>query len=145
MTTDKILQKRKNMGVKVRRVSLSPPGLTAPALKAAQSGGTEENPMKTPVIDSIRMASNDGIYPGLEQIAGKNRDECGEKLEQMEKLLDSLLLNERTAVEILDQGADLFAEGAESGFRRGFRIGARLMVECLGASATAPLEGGRKT
>lgn len=40
--------------------------------------------MKTPVIDSIRMASNDGIYPELEKIARRNRDECGAELEELE-------------------------------------------------------------
>lgn len=148
MTTDKIRLKRKNMGVKARRIPLSPSVLTAPALKAARSGGTEAKPMKMPVIDSIRMASNDGIYPELEKIAGTGRDICGEKLESLEKLLDSMPLNERAAIEILDHGADLFAEGAESGFRRGFRVGTHLMMECCLDASTpplGPLEGGRKT
>ena len=64
--------------------------------------------MKTPVIDSIRMASNDGIYPELEKIARRNRDECGAALEPLEKTLDSLPLDEAAVVEIMDLGADLF-------------------------------------
>lgn len=97
--------------------------------------------MKTPVIDSIRMASNDGIYPELDSIAGGNRNKCGEALEPLEKLLDSLPLDTGTINKILDLGADLFSAGAESGFRRGFRIGARLMTECL-ANPEAPEMGG---
>lgn len=92
--------------------------------------------MKTPVIDSIRMASNDGIYPELESIAGGPRDKCGETLAPLEKLLDSLPLDTGTTNKILDLGADLFSVGAESGFRRGFRVGAQLMVESLEAPET---------
>lgn len=97
--------------------------------------------MKTPVIDSIRMASNDGIYPELEKIARRNRDECGAALEPLEKTLDSLPLDEAAVVEIMDLGADLFSEGAEAGFRRGFRVEARLMLESLEAPE-APERGG---
>lgn len=97
--------------------------------------------MKTPVIDGIRMAANDGVYPELERIAGIKRGEWSAELERLEKLLAPLPLGTRTKNKILDLGADLFAVGAESGFRQGFRVGAQLMAE-LQEAPEAPETGG---
>lgn len=97
--------------------------------------------MKTPVIDGIRMAANDGVYPELERIAGRNGYELSTELECLEKLLDPLPLGKGTKIKILDLGTDLFFAGAESGFRRGCRVGAQLMAELQGAPE-APETGG---
>lgn len=97
--------------------------------------------MKTPVIDSLCMAANDGLYPELEKIVGRNRDELSTELERLEKLLAPLPLGQRTKGKILDLGTDLFAVGAEAGFRRGCRVGAQLMAELQGAPE-APETGG---
>lgn len=97
--------------------------------------------MKTPVIDSLCMAANDGVYLELERIAGRNRDEYSAELEQLEKLLAPLPLGQRTKEKILDLGTDLFAVGAEVGFRRGCRVGAQLMAELQGVPE-APETGG---
>lgn len=87
--------------------------------------------MKTPAIDIIRTVFNSGIYPELERISGGNRDECSAKLEPLDKLLDSLPLEKEIRSKIMDMGADLFLGGEEFGFRRGFRVGAQLMRECV--------------
>lgn len=97
--------------------------------------------MKTPVIDGLYMAANDGVYPELERIAGRNGYELSTELEELEKLLAPLPLGQRTKGKILDLGTDLFAVGAEAGFRRGCRVGAQLIAELQGAPE-APETGG---
>lgn len=98
--------------------------------------------MKTPVIDSIRMAANDGISPELEKITRNTSDRERPELIALGKLLESLTLDTKTINEIMHLGIDLSAAGAESGFRQGFRVAAWLMLEILGAPEDPEEEGG---
>ena len=99
--------------------------------------------MKTPVIDSLEHISvfgNAGSAHELVEIAGDIQDCSG--LDALDELLDSLPLKNETANKIRDLASNVFAFGAESGFRRGFRVGARLMVESLGAPEELETGGG---
>ena len=87
--------------------------------------------MKTPVINSLCMAANEEIFTELEDVVGRNHDECEKMMDPLDKLLDSLPLDKKTKSEIFDMGASLFWAGEEYGFRRGFRGGAQLMRECF--------------
>ena len=98
--------------------------------------------MKTPVIDGLDRISvfgNAGSTRELAEIAGDFQDSGPAGLDALDKLLDSLPLEDKAANEIRDLASNIFAVGAESGFRRGFRVGMRLMVESLGAPE-APAE-----
>jgi len=59
--------------------------------------------MKTPVIDSIRMASNDGIYPELEKIAKINRPGEWVEIDALAELLKPLHLDYETSEKIMFQ------------------------------------------
>lgn len=100
--------------------------------------------MKTPVIDSLEHISvfgNAGSTSEIVEIAGDIQDSGPSGLDALDDLLDSLPLEDRTANEIRDLASNIFSGGAESGFRRGFRVGVRLMVESLGVPE-APETGG---
>lgn len=100
--------------------------------------------MKTPVIDSLEHISvkgNVGSTPELVKVSGDNPTETCADLDALDELLDTLPLEAKTANRIRDLSANIFSLGAESGFRRGFRIGARLMTEVL-ETPEAPEERG---
>ncbi len=95
--------------------------------------------MKTPVIDSLERISvkdNVGSTPEIVKASGDDPTEICTDLDALDKLLDTLPLEAKAANEIRGLVSNIFAFGAESGFRRGFRVGARLMVEILGAPET---------
>lgn len=86
--------------------------------------------MKTPVIDSLEHISvfgNAGSSPTLAKISGDSFEKNCEALDQLENLLESLQMDEKTLYKFLDIGADIFSSGTESGFRRGFRVGVFLL------------------
>lgn len=96
--------------------------------------------MKTPVIDGLCMASNDGIYPELKQIAGSPRPGEWAELNALAELLKPLNLDYVTSEKIMEQAMAVAAAETHTAFRSGFRIGARLMAESFGLSA--PETGG---
>lgn len=100
--------------------------------------------MKTPVMDSLEHISvfgDAGSTHELVEIAGDIQDSGPSGLDALDELLDSLPLKNETANKIRDLASNVFSFGAESGFRRGFRVGVRLMVESLGVPE-APETGG---
>lgn len=88
--------------------------------------------METIVIDSLRMAANDGIYPALTRFMKRDRARERAELDAADKMLDSLNVDSETRRQLEDWAVDVFASGSERGFRDGFRLAARLMVESLG-------------
>lgn len=101
--------------------------------------------MKTPVIDSLERISvfgNAGSTSDLVELAGDGQDSGSAGLDALDELLDSLHLEDKTANEIRDLASNIFTFGEESGFRRGFRVGTRLMMECLGSPKEAKAGGG---
>ena len=87
--------------------------------------------MKTPVIDALRLAVDDGLYTELEQFMQKDRVKERAELDRETTPPDSLNLDRGTRRKVEDWAADVFAAGAEHGFRDGFRVAARLMLESL--------------
>lgn len=90
--------------------------------------------METPVIDSLERISifgNAGSTPKLVKVSGDDPTETCTGLDALDELLDALPLEDKAANEIRDLASSIFSFGAESGFRRGFRVAARLMVEIM--------------
>ena len=101
--------------------------------------------MKTAVIDSLERVSvigNAGSTPELVKISGDDPGENCNALDALERLAEAFALDEKVRNELIDLGAGIFTSGGESGFRRGFRLGARLMLETLGAPETLETGGG---
>ena len=91
--------------------------------------------MKTAVIDSLEHISvlgNAGSTPELAAISGDDPEESCEAQDELERLAVSLALDEEAEIALMGIGSQIFTSGAESGFRRGFRVAVRLMVESLG-------------
>lgn len=92
--------------------------------------------MKTTVIDAleaITILHNAGSTPELAAISGDDPTASCEPLDKLEQLLESLSMGDETAGTIMDIGSGIFSQGEEYGFRRGFRVATRLMMESLGA------------
>lgn len=90
--------------------------------------------MKTTVIDAleaITILHNAGSTPELAAISGENQDGDNEALDGLEQLLASLSMDDETSGKLLDAGCSIFTHGEEYGFRRGFRVATRLMMESL--------------
>lgn len=95
--------------------------------------------MDTPIIDSlegITILHNAGSTPELAAISGDDPASANEALNELENLLTSLTMDDEVFGQIMDAGSGIFARGEEYGFRRGFRVAARLMAESLLASET---------
>lgn len=88
--------------------------------------------MKTIVIDALQCAANDDIYPELARLMKKSHAEAWAELDAEDTLLDSLSMDSDTRRKLEDWKCDVFASGTERGFRDGFRLAARLMMECFG-------------
>lgn len=97
--------------------------------------------MKTPVIDSIHIASSDGTYSELEQIAGRPRPGEWTEINALLELLKTLTLDDKSTEKIMSQALLATAAEGRAAFREGFRVGVRLMLETLGTSE-APETGG---
>lgn len=97
--------------------------------------------MEPIVIDSIRMAANDCTSPALRKIAEESRAEDWTELNALGELLKPLRLDYDLSEKIMEQAINIAVAGDEAGFRRGFRIAARLMVESL-CAPKAPETGG---
>lgn len=98
--------------------------------------------MKTPIIDSlegITILHNAGSTPELAAISGDDPASTDGALNELEQLLTSLTMDDEVYGQIMDAGLGIFTCGEEYGFRRGFRVAARLMAESL----LAPESGGR--
>ena len=90
--------------------------------------------MKTTLIDAldgITVLHNAGATPELAAISGDDPVSSNEVLNELEQLLESLTMDDETAMELIDLGTDLFVRGENCGFRRGFRVAVRLMMESL--------------
>ena len=101
--------------------------------------------MKTAVIDSLEHISvigNAGSTPELTEISGDDPGVSCDALDALERLTEAFVLDEKVRNELVDLGADIFSSGNETGFRRGFRVGARLMLETLGTPEALKAEGG---
>lgn len=101
--------------------------------------------MKTAVIDSLERISvfgNAGSTPEITTIAGDDPEKSCDALDALERLAASLSPDGKTENALLDLGSEIFSCGEKSGFRRGFRLAARLMVESLGAPE-GPETGGK--
>lgn len=101
--------------------------------------------MKTAVIDSLERISvfgNAGSTLEITTIAGDDPEKSCDALDALERLAASLTLDEETENTLMDIGAKIFASGGETGFRRGFRVAARLMVESLGTPEELEAGGG---
>ncbi len=89
--------------------------------------------MKTVVIDSLERISvlgNAGSSPELTAIGGDDPTKSVASLNTLEQLVTSLPLDDEVSGNLLDLGSDIFSQGSEDGFRRGFRLAVRLMTEC---------------
>ncbi len=89
--------------------------------------------MKTVVIDSLERISvlgNAGSSPELTAIGGDDPTKSVAALNTLEQLVTSLPLDDEVSGNLLDLGSDIFSQGSEDGFRRGFRLAVHLMTEC---------------
>lgn len=94
--------------------------------------------MKTVVIDSLEHIStsgNAGSTPELVAVSGDKPDQICEPMGALEQLLSSLSLDHETVDTLMNIGSDILTDGEVSGFRRGFRVATRLMMESLGTVA----------
>ena len=101
--------------------------------------------MKTTVIDSlngITIRGNAGSSPELVAISGEKLDKACNPLDNLELLLASLSMDDKTAGKIMDTGSSIFARGEECGFRRGFRVAVRLMMESVEVPESPEAESG---
>lgn len=101
--------------------------------------------MKTTVIDSlngITIRGNAGSSPELVAISGETLDKACRPLDSLERLLASLTMDDETASELMDAGSSIFARGEERGFRRGFRVAVRLMMESVEVPESPEAESG---
>lgn len=90
--------------------------------------------MKTVVIDSLERISvrgNAGSTPELIAVSGDDPSQVSKSLATLEQMLSSLSLDNDTVNALMDIGADIMTDGGEYGFRRGFRVATRLMMESL--------------
>lgn len=92
--------------------------------------------MKTPVINGIRSAAEGFIDPALEALANRNQAEEWAETNVLIAMLEPLNLDGGTREKIVEQAMNIALTGEETGFRAGFRLAARLMVECLGDEET---------
>lgn len=93
--------------------------------------------MKTPVIDGLLSAAMGYVDPELEVFA----EEDTMKLDKLERLLKPLGLSQNDLNDLLEEVTNISASSRQSGFRSGFRLAARLMVESLGVAGD-PEKGG---
>lgn len=80
------------------------------------------------IIAGLHTAAQGYISPELEKFGRYNHEEITQQ-ESLEKLLEPLSLEQ--ADQILSKVADLTAADEANSFQNGFRLGVRLMLECL--------------
>lgn len=89
--------------------------------------------METLVIDALRSAAGDGFYPGLNRFVRKENAKIWAEFDAMTKVPDCVKVEGDAQRRLEDWACDIYASGTEQGFRDGFRLAARLMMECLPA------------
>ena len=85
--------------------------------------------MEPIIINAIRYAAADFIFPDLYKLAdfeGNRTTEAGKAFEDLLKTLEGI-----DKVRLADLVVDISAEHLDVGFQNGFRLGVRLMLECL--------------
>lgn len=80
------------------------------------------------IIAGLHTAAQGYISPELGRFGQYSGEENAQK-EALEKILEPLELD--LADKILSKVADLTAAGEVNSFQNGFRLGVRLMLECL--------------
>lgn len=89
--------------------------------------------MEPMVIDAIRSAAGDGWYPGLNQFIHDGSSKARAEFDAMTEIPDCVNVDGDARRQLSDWACDVYACGEEHGFRDGFRLAARLMMECLPA------------
>jgi len=87
--------------------------------------------MEPLVIDAIRFAACDDSYPELGRFITQEDAKTWAEYEAKTKIPDCVNVDEDARRQLEDWASDIFAYGTERGFRDGFRLGVRLMMECL--------------
>lgn len=101
--------------------------------------------MEQIVIDALHAAASDNIYPALSRFMKKPNDRELAELDELGTLLDSLTMDDDTRRQIEDKASDVYSSGTEQGFRDGFRLAVRLMLECLEGPETGGQAWNRTT
>lgn len=89
--------------------------------------------METLVIDAIHSATGDRFYPGMNQFITKEDAKARAEFDAITEVPDGVNVDDDTRRRLSDWACDVCAYGEERGFRDGFRLAARLMMECLPA------------
>lgn len=89
--------------------------------------------MEPMVIDAIRAAADDQFYPGLYPFIAKDDPKSRAEFDAITEVPDGVNVDDDTRRRLSDWACDVCAFGDERGFRDGFRLAVRLMMECLPA------------
>lgn len=89
--------------------------------------------MEPMVIDAIRSAADDRFYAGLNPFISKEDPKAQAEFDAITEVPEGVNVDKDTRRRLSDWACDVCAYGEERGFRDGFRLAARLMMECLPA------------
>lgn len=89
--------------------------------------------MEPLVIDAIHSDAGDRLYPGFNQFMSRDSAKAWAEYDAKTKIPDCVSVDGDAWRQLEDWACDVFAYGTEQGFRDGFRLAARLMMECLPA------------